>query len=395
MSPAPQPPPGNPPSESTTGAAASPPPAALPAIPSPPVPLRQDPVRIAFIACASGIVASFFTPWFMYSSAFSGFDLYKTDWWLALVPPALALATLGVNADAAVRRRAGNLTAVLTWATILHFLFKSKPFDLLSLRWGASLTLLFGLGLFALSSKQRLTIPVDLVARKLNSRKAEVFSHWGTLTADLHFSTQDFYAKIEEAIRTKTWPGVRLLRVEYREAGLLSHSREYLRIIRGRQLFDVCAASFGKDYFFSVREAEIPAVVDFRAVAVLALTFLLVTGTLLHLLGLIFGFLALLVLAALLVWLLFNILKLGLTKVDAALVMLPVIGPVYEAWFRRDTYFQQDTRIFFLQCVAELVKRHVAEITSANGVKLLNGFEKKPILGGLYQPFVLPLTPAR
>jgi len=183
-------------------------------------------------------------------------------------------------------------------------------------------------------------------------------------------------------------------RVEYREAGLLSHSREYLRIIRQRQLFDVCAARFGKDSFFSLREAEIPAVVDLPVFFALALSGLLLTAALIKLLGMFLGLLAFMVVGAMLVWLLFNALKLGLTKLDSLLLTLPVLGPVYEAWFRRDTYFQQDTRLVFLHCVAELVKRHVAETTSANGVKLLHGFEKKPILGGLYQPFVLPLTQA-
>lgn len=231
----------------------------------------------------------------------------------------------------------------------------------LGINWGAWLTLLFGAGLVVCSGRRRFDISLDLAARKLNSRKAEVFSHWGSVTPEMHFSAQDFYAKVEGAIRAKEWPGVQLLRVEYREAGLLSHSREYLRIIRQRQLFDVCAARFGKDYFFSLREAEIPAVVDLPVFFALALSGLLLTAAFIKLLGMFLGLLAFVVVAAMLVWLLFNALKLGLTKLDSLLLTLPVLGPVYEAWFRRDTYFQQDTRLFFLHCVGELVKRHVAE----------------------------------
>ena len=369
-----------------------------PASPQAPIDvLVSDPAQLAFFVCALGIIGCFFAPWVTLDTGVSGFDFCRSSNWgmLAAVLPALALTAMGVYADEQGRRRAGTITGVLAWVTVIAFLKHIGPFGLVSLSWGASLTLLLGLGLFGLSGKHRLALPLDLVAKKLNSRKAEVFSHWGSVTPDIHFSTQDFYGKVETAIRAKEWPGVQLLRVQYREAGLLSHSREYLRIIRQRQLFDVCAAGFGKDYFFSLREAEIPAVVDLRAIVAVMLGLFMLSVLCLQTLGLLFGPLTLLFLLILAVWFLFNVLKLGLTKVDSALITMPVIGPVYEAWFRRDTYFQQDTRLFFLHCVSELVKRHVADTTSANGVKLLNGFEKKLILGGLYQPFVLPLDQSR
>ncbi len=394
----PHPSPANPSPAPAASAGFIPPASSPPATPQAPIDvLVSDPAQLAFFVCALGIIGCFFAPWVTLERGVSGFDLCRAgDWGMfAAVLPALALTAMGVYADEQGRRRAGTITGILAWVTVIAFLKHIGPFGLVSLSWGASLTLLFGLGLFALSGKQRFDLPLDLVAKKLNSRKAEVFSHWCSMTPDIHFSTQDFYTKVEEAIRTKEWPGVQLLRVEYREAGLLSHSREYLRIIRQRQLFDVCAAGFGKDYFFSLREAEIPAVVDFRAFLAVMLGLFMLTVLCLQTLGLLFGPLALLFLLILAVWFLFNVLKLGLTKVDSALITMPVIGPVYEAWFRRDTYFQQDTRLIFLHCVAELVKRHVADTTSANGVKLLNGFEKKPILGGLYQPFVLLLDPSR
>jgi len=85
------------------------------------------------------------------------------------------------------------------------------------------------------------------------------------------------------------------------------------------------------------------------------------------------------------VWFMFNVLRLGLTEVDSALVQLPVMGAVYEAWFRRDTYFQQDTRIVFLQSVNEMVKTHVEATTSEKGITFPNCFEKQPILDGLYK----------
>jgi hypothetical protein len=107
--------------------------------------------------------------------------------------------------------------------------------------------------------------------RRLNSRSAEVFSHWGAALPGIQFSAQDFYAKLEAAIRSREWPGVEFLRVHYSEAGPLSHKREYLRVIRQRQVFDVCAASFGQDYSFTLREAVIKAQLTLTATPARAL----------------------------------------------------------------------------------------------------------------------------
>lgn len=64
----------------------------------------------------------------------------------------------------------------------------------------------------------------------------------------------------------------------------------------------------------------------------------------------------------------------------------PVIGPVYETWFRRSTtYFQHDTRMVFLKLMDDLVKAHVDNETAAKGVAQLSCFEHQPILDGLYK----------
>ena len=65
---------------------------------------------------------------------------------------------------------------------------------------------------------------------------------------------------------------------------------------------------------------------------------------------------------------------------------LPVIGPVYETWFRRSTtYFQHDSRMVFLKLMDDLLKKHVDEEVSGKGVQLLSCFEHQPILDGLYK----------
>ena len=76
----------------------------------------------------------------------------------------------------------------------------------------------------------------------------------------------------------------------------------------------------------------------------------------------------------------------GLTNLDGLLMRTPVIGPIYETWFRRSTtYFQHDIRMVFLKLMDDLVKARVDEETSAKGITLLSSFEHQPILDGLYK----------
>lgn len=339
------------------------------------------------MAALAGLFVCFFAPWASNNGLISGASFRRFEPFAALLwaIPSLAVATGLLIRKVAVRRRLGTATAIAAWLGVAYFSAKAPFLGFNSLRWGASFTVLFALGLFVLSGERRFTMPADLVAKRLNSRKAEVYSHWGTLTPEIHFPTQEFYQSLETAIQAKQWPGVVTLRVEYNEGGLLSHGRQYFRVIRQRQLFDVCAATFGTDYFFTLREAEIPSVVTVRVLLATILSLIIVTSALIELLGLLLGLSTLVFLTVFGLWFLLNVLKLGLTHVDSLLIKLPVLGVVYEAWFRKDTYFQQDTRTIFLQSISELVKQKVDETTSAKGLKMLRCFERAPVMDGLYK----------
>lgn len=252
--------------------------------------------------------------------------------------------------------------------------------------YGAVLARFFALLLLCLSARPAVITAGDFAMRRLNSQKAEVFTHWGTVSSAIQFSAQEFYAKLEGEIRERKWPGVELLRVAYTEAGLLSHNREYLRIIRQRQVVDICASTFGRDYFFTMREAEIQPGLALTTLLILAILLGMVLSSLVSALGLVTGATVFFLVLFLSTFLLFNVLRMGLTGLDGLLMRTPVVGAVYETWFRRSTtYFQHDSRMVFLKLVDDLVKEHVDEETSAKGIQLLSCFEHQPILDGLYK----------
>ena len=350
--------------------------------------IPKAPQEIAVTICSIGLIACFFAPWFKGGLVpVSGAAIAKygaSASWLWSIP-VLSLATFLCHKNKKILSSLGIIMFVLVWVGVVFFLNMSVLQNTNLFAWGFSLTLLLSLGLLGLSGERRFTAPIELAVRKLGSRKADINSHWMGTASEVHFSADEFCSTLEMAVRAKEWPGVELHRIPYREAGVLSHKREYLRIIRQRHLFDVCASTFGKDYFFTLREGQIPAVVDLRAALVVVLALLVLLNFFIQSLGTYGGIFAAVFLVLFSAWFLFNILKMGMTKFDAALIRLPALGAVYEAYFRPDTYFQQDTRMVFLKSVSELVTKHVEDTASANGLKFIDCVEKQPVLDGLYR----------
>ena len=67
------------------------------------------------------------------------------------------------------------------------------------------------------------------------------------------FSTDEFYTSVEEAIESRKVPNVKVRRILLDEGTFSSAKRQYLRIERRGQTFDVCAAPFASGFFVSWR----------------------------------------------------------------------------------------------------------------------------------------------
>ncbi|MBS1731861.1 MAG: hypothetical protein JST02_01070 [Bacteroidetes bacterium] len=80
---------------------------------------------------------------------------------------------------------------------------------------------------------------------------SNVISHWSHFFHSFNMSSVDFYGKLEEILKSHNMPNSTISRTTHKEAGMLSASREYLRIKHGDIVFDICAAPFGTDFFIS------------------------------------------------------------------------------------------------------------------------------------------------
>lgn len=69
-------------------------------------------------------------------------------------------------------------------------------------------------------------------------------------------SIQEYYSFIEHRIGALEVPDIRVERTTLSEGGMLSHNREYLKIIRKENIFYVCTAPFGVTSFISWRYGE-------------------------------------------------------------------------------------------------------------------------------------------
>lgn len=222
-------------------------------------------------------------------------------------------------------------------------------------------------------------------------QQADVIDHWYALVPSFNTSGKEFYAAIETELKDRQVPGLEIFHVDFAEGGVLSQKREYLRMTRERLVFDICAAPFGTAHFFSCRFAEIPAVIRLWQLLVVLVGAFLSIVLAVRFLGLILGPVALMAGFIFLVYALRNAVGLGLKNLDATLIKSPVFGPIYENWFRKDTYYRHDTRLMYCDTVNAVVKAKVEETTGAKGIKLIRFNEYSPILSELYKPTTVQL----
>lgn len=217
----------------------------------------------------------------------------------------------------------------------------------------------------------------------------EPLGHWSTLVEGLQASPQECYAAIEEAIRRREVPDTRASRVTFKESGLLSTERIYLRVGRKQLGFDICAAPFGNGFFFSWWLGELPPsnflgclvlflatggagfmfdwITDARQAAELPLnpTQTILVAALLTLLAL---------------WVVGKGIRNGYLFSEDAILDMPLIGALYNFVFRPPTYYKLDTIDMYRQAVHAAVLEVVDGVMSAKGLRALAPQERQPTL---------------
>ena len=165
----------------------------------------------------------------------------------------------------------------------------------------------------------------------IRDKNLTILSRWHHLFENLSESSQEFYKSLEEAVKTRTLPGVHLSRVDHHEGGMFSAKREYLRVKRKEHIFDVCAAPFGNGFFFSWWLGEKPSAF----------------------------------------WTL--------------VILVPLLGPWLFNRIRPYTYYRLDTATMFQDSVHSAVLEVLDGITKTKGLRALSELERKPIMTELFK----------
>jgi hypothetical protein len=194
-------------------------------------------------------------------------------------------------------------------------------------------------------------------------------------------STDEFYQSVEVELLEMQIPELDVTRELFREGGLFSSQREYLRLRRERLIFDVCAAPFGTSFFFSIRFSEIPVILY---VWQLLLALLLLAGVCfayLAVMGPIWGSVMFGLNVVAVFVLLPNLVSFHLHRLDDFLMQVPVFGILYENFFRPETYYREDTRAMYVETMKIVVQRRINSVTGEEGLQLTNidSLQPKPL----------------
>lgn len=206
----------------------------------------------------------------------------------------------------------------------------------------------------------------------------EPLGNWNKLFGDFEASPTEFYAAVEKAIQRRQVPDTKLSRVEWRESGFTSAKREYLRVIRGQYVFDICAAPFGTGFFFSwwFAQSRPGALGPTLAVALVSVFVMIVAYMMMGITGL---FIGLLVLFGLF-WAAGAYIAQGESELAAQMLAVPILGRVWESAFLPATYYRIDTQTMFRSTVHAAVLEVVDSLGQAKGVNALTEDERKPLM---------------
>ncbi len=236
---------------------------------------------------------------------------------------------------------------------------------------------------------------------------ADALSRWQKPVDNFQTSALDFYTAVEVGLKERELPDIKFSRVKFRESGVGSAERVYLRVKRKGLFFDIGAAPFGTGYFFSwwMARSQPSPLLGVVAMIVLLLTIpwfakWLVATVLFGLgkIGIAGALRSLLFARPPLIrnlwdftWLhvlamigLFTIVRKVAHKAsidfDGLLSAVPILGPVYKWLFARETYYTIDTMLMYQSLVSAVVTETVDTLTTAKGLRALTEDEKKPIM---------------
>ena len=218
-------------------------------------------------------------------------------------------------------------------------------------------------------------------------KDSNVISHWHHPIENFQTSPMEFFASIEQALQPRQIPDYAVSRIDWREGGVLTARREYLRVQRGKLAFDICAAPFGTGFFFSSWLTELPPTHGLLYTFLILFLWLVAFGIFVQAYGFFSGFFLTIIGFPLLIMLAGYFVRRGDFGAEAedTLLAIPFFGSLYERLFKPTTYYKMDTALMFQSVVHKVVTDVVEQLLSAKGLRPLTELERKPMMREFYQ----------
>lgn len=216
--------------------------------------------------------------------------------------------------------------------------------------------------------------------------KPQVEGHWHSLIEGFSTSSLDFYELVKAGIARREIPDLKISQVEWKESGLGSGKRVYLRVSREQLNFDICAAPFGTGYFFSWWLARISQALLDLLFLLLCLGSILVISAFMSIffskgggegyVGCAGAFLGLVVSIGM-IFGLGAFTRYGDSGLEPTVLSMPITGFLYGLIFRPATYFNEDAALMFRESVHHAVMEAIDQVTTAQGVRGLSEEARK------------------
>lgn len=219
----------------------------------------------------------------------------------------------------------------------------------------------------------------------MSKKVAFVLSHWHHPFDGLQESPQSFYKALEEGITKRAIPDGSVSRIEYREGGVFSAEREYLRVERQRLVFDVCAAPFGNGFFVSWWMGEVRSFWATVAMVIILFVTNFIFAYSINKAGVGFGIIIGLMILFGLLWLSGYLIREGIIEITLSPSEIPLFGKVYDFVFKPVTYYRIDTTLMFEDTVHAAVLEAIDRMTGEKGYRSLTELERKPIHKDLFR----------
>lgn len=228
----------------------------------------------------------------------------------------------------------------------------------------------------------------------------QIASHWHQSMENLSISSLEFYRSIETALAAKQVPEIKVSRVWWNEGGLLSGKREYLRIEYGRLVFDICAAPFGHDYFFSWWMGERLPRHGVLYLLLFAVALPMTFGVAASGFGFFGGFLFTVVATVLAASWITTSAEPAIVAVREALLSVPVFGALYKRFARPLVYYAEDTKKTFQETIARVMMDVLSGVLTINQMspikapEVTNKIDRRgSVVGQDYSPLAVPHPP--